>query len=142
LPPNQPAWPLTRSATAAPPGNVALDLPVGLADLVPGERALQAVDLEEGLPFGRDRIGVTLVPAVTAAIGSVARGATVALATAHAAADVEVFLAGVKLPATDVSFVSAMQVNVTIPNSAPTGAQALLLRAGKVAGPDAPVTVT
>ena len=90
----------------------------------------------------RDRIGITLVPAVTAAIGSVARGATVALATAHSAADVEVFLAGVRVPPTDVSFVSATQMNVTIPNSAPTGAQALVLRAGKVAGPDASVTIT
>ncbi len=142
LPPPQEAWPLIRSATPSPPGTVAIVVPAGLANLAPGERALQAVDLEEGLPFGRDRIGITLVPAVTAAVGSVARGATKSLATAHAAADVEVFLAGIRVPATDVSFVSPTQVDVTIPNSAPTGTQAIVLRAGKVAGPDTPVTIT
>jgi hypothetical protein len=140
LPPGAPGWALTPAPPPpAPPGQIGLVVPAGLRGLVPGQRALRAVDTREGLPFGADLIGVTLVPAVAAPVGSVARGATVVLATAHAAADVEVFLDGAKVPAI---FLSVTQVQVTVPATAPTGPGVLVLRAGKVTGPDAPVTVT
>lgn len=144
LPPGATGWllPLDPPPPSPPPGQVRLSIPASLAGLVPGQRGLRAVDTREGLPFGTDLIGVTLVPAISAPIGPVARGATVVLATAHAAPDVEVFLNGTKLPAADVAFLSVTQVQVTVPATATVGAGVVVLRAGKVTGPDAPVTVT
>jgi hypothetical protein len=142
LPPGATGWALAPAPAPAPPGRVGLVVPAGLSNLAPGPRALRAVDSREGLPFGADLIGVTLVPAVTAPIGSVARGATLLLATAHAAADVEVFLNGARVPAADVDFLSATQVQLVVPAAATPGPGVLVLRAGKVSGPDAPVTVT
>jgi hypothetical protein len=94
-----------------PPGTVVLALP--RADLAPGARRLDAESVADGLPAGRDSIGLTVVPAVTAPAGPIARGAATSLATAHAAADVEVFVGGVALPEASVTFVSATQVDVT-----------------------------
>ncbi|HTJ76505.1 MAG TPA: hypothetical protein VL337_14205, partial [Acidimicrobiales bacterium] len=142
LPPGAAGWALAPAPAPAPPGRVGLVIPAGLSDLAPGLRVLRAVDTRDGLPFGADLIGVTLVPAVTAPIGSVARGATLVLATAHAAADVEVFLNGARVPAADVDFLSATQVRLVVPAAATPGPGVLVLRAGKVSGPDAPVTVT
>ena len=135
-------WPLTVGAGPTPPGQVALELPLAQADLPPGERHIDATATEEGLPFGQDRIGVTVVPALTAPVGAVARGNPVVLACAHAAPDVEVFLNGQRVAPAQVTFVSATQVDFTVPPATATGPGTIMLRAGKVAGPDEPVTIT
>jgi len=135
-------WALTPSPVAVPPGDVALALPAAQASLPAGPRSLDAVALVDGLPAARDQLGLTLVPAVTAPVGAVARSGTVSLVTAHAAPDVEVFLNGAPVPAGDVTPVSATQVDVTVPPTAAVGTGTITLRAAKVAGPDAEVTIT
>jgi uncharacterized protein DUF4255 len=128
-------WPMTVAARA--PGQVTLRLPDDR--LVPGLRPLQATATEEGLPAGRDAIGVTIVPAVAPPAGPLARGATATLQTAHAAPDVEAFLAGAPVAAV---FVTPTQVQVTVPDTAAPGAAELVLRAGKVSGPPTPVVIS
>jgi hypothetical protein len=122
-----------------PPGTVTLRLP--RADLAPGARRLEVVAREAGLPAGRDAIGLTVVPAVTGPATPVARGAPVTLQTAHAAEDVEVVVAGARLPADDVEFVSPTAVRVTLPAATPPGPAEITLRAGRVAGPVATIEV-
>jgi Pvc16 N-terminal domain len=131
-------WPMT-AVPGAPPGQVVLRLPDDR--LVPGLRRLDAAATEAGLPAGRDSIGLTIVPAVTGPAGPLPRGVPVTLETAHAAPDVEVFIGGAPIDATDVSFASPTEVEVTIPAATPPGPTELLLRAGKVAGPPAEVTI-
>jgi len=138
-PPGPPeGWAMTVVAGGAP-GTVALRIP--RADLAPGARRLEVVAREGGLLVGRDAIGITLVPVVTGPATPVASGAPVVLEAAHAAPDVEVFVAGVRLPASGVQFVSATQVRVTLPSSTPAGPAEVMLRAGRVAGPAATVEV-
>ena len=128
-------WPLTV-VPGAPPGQVVLQLPdPGLA---PGARRLDVNESEAGLLVGHDSIGLTVVPLVTGPATPLARGAAISLDTAHAAADVEAFLAGAPIAA---SFVSATEVQVTIPAATPPGPAELSLRAGKVAGPAVTVEV-
>jgi hypothetical protein len=127
-------WPLVVVARA--PGRVTVRLPDDR--LAPGLRALDAVASQDGLPAGRDAIGLTIVPAVTAPPGPLARGAAASLQARHAAPDVEAFLAGAAVPAT---FVSATQVDVDVPAGATAGPADLLLRAGKVSGPPTPVVI-
>jgi hypothetical protein len=134
-------WPLPVSSAATPPGLVDLQLPPAQANLAPGSRHIDATATVNGLPFGRDSIGVDLVPTVTTPVGTVGRGSSVSLATAHAASDIEVFLNGVALTGAQVTFVSATEVDIAIPATAAAGPGTITLRAGKVAGPDAPVTL-
>jgi hypothetical protein len=131
-------WAMT-AVPSPPPGAVVLQLPRD--DLAPGARRLDAVATADGLPAGRDSIGVTVVPIVTGPAGPIARNVPVALATAHAAPDVEVFVGGVPLMASAVSFVSATHVEVTIPAATPPGTTHVGLRANKVAGPLVEVTL-
>lgn len=121
------------------PGTVTTAIP--RADLAPGARRLEVAASEAGLPVGRDAIGVTVVPLVTGPATPVAAGAPVSLETAHAAPDVEVFVAGARLPDDDVEFVSATEVRVTLPSATPAGPAEVTLRAGRVAGPVATVEV-
>jgi hypothetical protein len=123
-----------------PPGTVVLRLPRD--DLAPGARRLDAVATAEGLPAGRDSIAIMVVPTVLGPPGPIAKGTPVALATAHVAPDVEVFVGGTALPASAVSFVSATQVDVTLPSSTPSGPTQIGLRANKVAGPLVEVTLS
>ena len=51
------------------------------------------------------------------------------------------FLAGVPLAPDAVNFVSATQVEVTLPGATPSGPTQVSLRANKVAGPAVEVTV-
>jgi hypothetical protein len=141
--PEDPPGPPEGWALAAAPGpspeTVATALP--RADLAPGARRLEAVATELGLPVGRDAIGLTVVPVVTGPATPVPAGAPATLATAHVAADVEVFVAGARLPDDDVEFVSATEVRVTLPAATPAGPVEVSLRAGRVAGPAATVEV-
>lgn len=131
-------WPMTV-VPGAPPGQVLLRLPDDR--LAPGPRRLDAAATESGLPLGRDSIGLTVVPAVEAPAAPLQRGVPITLETVHAASDVEVFVGGAAIDATDVTFVSPTEVEVTIPAATPAGPTELLLRAAKVAGPPTEVTV-
>jgi len=129
-------WVMT-TGTGGRPGHVNLGLPdPGIA---PGLRQLDVVATDSGLPAGRDSIGLTVVPTVTPPGAAIAAGAPVTLDTAHAAPDVEVFLAGRRLA--NVTFVSPTQVTVVIPPGTPAGPAEIALRAGKVAGPTRVVSV-
>jgi hypothetical protein len=130
-------WPLTAVATG--PDQVALTLAQG--DLMPRDRHIHVSETADGLTVGADDAGVVLVPAITSAPATAARGATVTLVTVHAAPDVEVFLAGQPVPAPDVTYVSPIRVELTIPAGAGLGPSSLVLRAAKVAGPPVSVTV-
>jgi hypothetical protein len=133
-------WAMTLPASPpAPPGTVRLRLP--RADLAPGARRLDVTLTEVGLPVGRDSIALTVVPLVTGPSTPLAKGVTVDLDTAHAAPDVEVFLAGKPLAANAVVYVSPTKVQVTIPSPTPAGPTEVALRAGKVAGPTTIVEV-
>jgi hypothetical protein len=129
-PPPGPDWAMTI-VPGAPQDHVTLSLPS--AAIAPGLRELDVTATENGLPFGHDSIGVTVVPVVTTAPNPVAKNATVSLTTAHAAADVEVFVRGKRLD--NVTFVSPTKVNVVVPTATPSGPADVVLRAGKVAGP-------
>jgi hypothetical protein len=131
-------WPL--AAVAAGPDQIALTLAQG--DLLPGDRHVHVRETENGLAGGADDVGVVLVPAITSAPATVARGATVSLVTVHAAPGVEVFLAGQPVPAPDLNYVSPTQVDLTIPAAAGLGPSSVALRAAKVAGPPVSMTVT
>lgn len=96
---------------------------------------------EAGLLVGRDSIALTVVPIVTGPATPLGKGVVVDLDTAHAAPDVEVFLAGKALAADAVTFVSPTTVQVTIPAPTPAGPTEIALRAGKLAGPTAVVEV-
>ena len=138
-PAGPPEWWAMTVVPNPPPRTIVLQLPRD--DLAPGARRLDAVAIVEGLPAGRDSIGVTVVPVVTGPPGPIAKNAPVMLATAHAASDVEMFVGGVPLAASAVGFVSATQVQVTIPSATPSGPTQVGLRANKVAGPLVEVTV-
>lgn len=131
-----PDWPLTV-VPGAPQDHVTLSLPD--AGIAPGLRELDVTATENGLPFGRDSIGVTVVPVVTNAPNPIAKNTSVSLQTAHAAADVEVFVLGKRLD--NVIFVSPTQVDVVIPPATPSGPADVVLRAGKVAGPASDVNI-
>ena len=143
--PNDPAgpadgWPMLALATPpAPPGHVRLGLPRD--DLAPGARRLDVDAVENGLPFGGDSIGLTVVPVVTGPAGVLAKGVPLALDAAHAAPDVEVFLNGAPLAVATAPPPTATALTVTIPPATPPGAATIALRAGKVAGPDVTVEV-
>ena len=124
-------WPLDVVESA--PGTVTLELPDPA--LAPGPRRIDAVASEAGLTLGRHSIGITVVPRVTGPSTPLAKGAPETLETVHAAADVEVFLGGKRVPPADVSFVSATEISVTIPSATPSGPADVMLRASKVAGP-------
>jgi hypothetical protein len=133
-------WPMTAISTPpAPVGAVRLGLPQ--ADLAPGARRLDVTATEGGLPLGHDSIGLSVVPVVTGPTGPLAKTGPVEVDTAHAAADVEVFLGGRPLDTTAVEFVSATKVQLTLPATIPAGPAEIVLRAGKVAGPPALVEV-
>ena len=133
-------WPMTLLPTPPPPpGTVRLELP--RADLAPGTRRLDLTASDAGLLVGRDSIGLTVVPLVTGPGTPFAKNTPVDLQTAHAAPDVEVFLAGRKLPANAVVFVSPTKVTITIPPATPAGPTEIALRAGKLAGPTTIVQV-
>ena len=134
--PAGPDWAMTVVG-GAPPGHVTLRLPD--AGIAPGLRVLSVSALEDGLPFGDDAIGLTVVPAVTVPAAPLAKGVPVSLQTVHAARDVEVFLGGAKLA--QATYVSPTQVDVTIPNATPSGPTDVVLRAAKVAGPARSVTI-
>jgi hypothetical protein len=134
--PPGPDWAMTV-VPGAPTDHVTLSLPD--PHIAPGLRELQVVATENGLPFGHDSIGLTVVPALTGAPSPVPKNATVSLETAHAAPDVEVFVLGKRV--THVTFVSPTQVDVVLPTSTPSGPADVLLRAGKVAGPAGSVTI-
>ena len=131
-------WPMTAiAAPPAPPGHVRLGLPRG--DLAPGARRLDVSLSEAGLLVGRDSIGLTVVPVVTGPAGPLPKSTPVALVTAHAAADVEVFLNGRRLDPASVTYTAPNAVSITIPPATPSGPVEIALRAGKVAGP--PTTI-
>jgi len=129
-------WPMTV-VPGAPPGHVTLSLPD--ANIAPGLRELDVTATENGLPFGHDAIALTVVPVLTGAPDPVPKNASVSLQTAHAAADVEVFVRG--RPVDDVTYVSPTQVDVVISAATPSGPADVVLRAGKVAGPSGSVTI-
>jgi len=134
-------WPMTLAATPpAPPGTVRLKLP--RADLTPGARRLDVAVSEAGLLVGRDSIALTVVPIVTGPSTPLSKGVQVDLDVAHAAGDVEVFLAGARLAPSSVSFTSPTELKITIPPPTPAGTTEIALRAGKVAGPSTFVTVS
>lgn len=124
-------WPLVAAATG--PGQ--FGLAIGPPTLAPGARQVSMVGDVDGLPAGGDATAVTLVPVVLGTAGPVAGGATATLDTAHAAADVEVFFDGVALDPADVTFVSAVRVDIAVPATATPGTHQLALRAGRTAGP-------
>jgi hypothetical protein len=133
-------WPMPAVPTPpAPPGTARLALP--RADLAPGARRLDVIATEGGLPLGHDSIGVSIVPVVTGPSTPLTTTGPVDVDTAHAAADVEVFLAGRALDPAAVAFVSATRVRLTLPATTPAGPAEIVLRAGKVAGPAAIVEV-
>ena len=125
-------WPMTFVRPEGP-GAVVLQLPQ--ADLAPGTRRLDVTVSENGLRFGSDSIGLTVVPTIMGPSAVVAAGASVQLVTAHAAPDVEAFLNGRQLSANAVTYTSPTSVTIDIPNGTPAGPAVLALRAGKVAGP-------
>jgi hypothetical protein len=127
------------STPQAPPGNVGLTLP--RADLAPGARRLDVTATEGGLALGHDSIGLSVVPVVTGPAVPLATAVPVDVDTAHAAPDVEVFLAGQPLDAAAVTFISATKLQLTLPSTTPAGPAEIVLRAGKVAGPAAVVEV-
>jgi hypothetical protein len=134
------AWPMTLvTAPPAPPGTVRMELP--RADLAPGTRRLDVSMSEAGLLVGRDSIGLTVVPVVTGPSTPLAKGSPVDVDTAHAAADVEVFLAGMRLDPSSVTFTSPTELKITIPPATPAGPTEIALRAGKLAGPTTLVEV-
>lgn len=133
-------WPMSAAPTSpAPPGHVRLALP--RADLAPGARRLDVTVTEAGLALGNDSIGLSVVPVVTGPATPLPTTGPVDVDTAHAAADVEVFLRGQPLDAAAVAFVSGTQVRLTLPPTTPPGPAEIVLRAGKVAGPPATVEV-
>ncbi|GAB3836888.1 DUF4255 domain-containing protein [Dactylosporangium cerinum] len=101
-------------------------------DLAPGVRRLDAVSMMEGLPAGRDSIGLTVVPTVLSLDRPPTAGSPVVLTTAHCAADTEVFLDG---RAVAPDSVSATSVTVTVPAATAPGGHAFTLRSRRVAGP-------
>ncbi len=137
-PPGTGDWAMVVGAGPAP-GTVVLQLP--RPDLAPGTRRLDATTTEAGLPVGRDSIGLTIVPRVTPPAAPLATGTPVTLDTLHAAPDVEVFLDGTALASADVAFASPTQVGVTLPAATPAGPVTMMLRAGRVAGPEVEVSV-
>ncbi len=124
-------WPLAATAT----GTNRFDLAVGPDTLAPGVRQLTVSGDLDGLPAGGDSAALTLVPTVLGTGGAVAAGAVATLNTAHAADDVEVFLDGLAVASTDVTFVSATQVDFVVPASTVAGSHQVGLRAGHTAGP-------
>jgi hypothetical protein len=127
-------WPMTRVADTAQ--GVVLRLPRN--DLRAGTRRLDAVATVEGLPFGRDSIGVTVVPVVLGTSLPVASGSPVTLATAHTGPDTEVFVAGRRVA---TSALTATSVRFTVPAGSP-GTRPVMLRANRVAGPPYDLVVT
>jgi hypothetical protein len=127
-------WPMTVVEETA--GGVTLRLPRN--DLRPGTRRLDAVATVEGLPFGRDSIGVTVVPVVLANTAPVASGGPVTLTTAHCAPDVELYFDGRAVPVTGVTPTS---VTFTVPAGS-AGKRPLMLRSNRVAGPPYVLDVT
>lgn len=122
-------WPLTVTQK----GGEGVALRLSEAGLAPGERLLRVRVTDGAGP--QDAVGVTVVPLPTVTGVAAARKASVRLAVAHAAPDVEAFLAGRPMPA---RYISATEVEVTVPDTAPTGPVELSLRAGRVAGPGVP----
>ncbi len=133
-------WAMTL-VPAPPPTSQNVGLKLPRADLAPGARRLDVTVSESGLLVGRDSIGLTVVPIVTGPSTLLAKGVPVDLDTAHAAADVEVFLAGKQLAPSSVSFTSPTKVQITIPPAVPAGPTEIALRAGKLAGPTTLVKV-
>jgi hypothetical protein len=129
-------WALTPAAAT---GRVRLALP--RPDLAPGPRRLEVVASEAGLPLGRDSLGLDVVPRVTEPAGPLPGGAPVDIDTAHAAPDVEVFLAGRPLEGAAVTYVSPARIRIAIPATTPAGPAELVLRAGRVAGPATTIEV-
>jgi hypothetical protein len=133
-------WPMTTvPMPPAPAGTVRLALP--RADLAPGSRRLDVTAVEGGLALGQDSIGLSVVPVVTGPVTPLATTVPVEIETAHAAADVEVFLGGQRVDPAAVAFQSATKVQLTLPSTTPAGPAEIALRAGKVAGPAATVEV-
>lgn len=131
-PPGPVEWPLPATATG--PGSFTVQ--VTGDELAPGARQLSVATTVDGLPFGGDRTGITLVPTVLATSGPVAAGGTVTLTTAHVGSDVEVFVDGIRLADADVTPVSPTHVDVVVPAATPPGGHRVLLRSAHTAGPE------
>lgn len=127
-------WPMTVVDQDA--GGVELRLP--RHDLAPGVRRLTAVSTMEGLPAGRDSIGLTVVPTVLAVAGPATVGTSATATTAHCAPDTELFFDGKPLPPMAVAPTS---VTFVVPPGTPPGEHSLTLRARRVAGPPFPLEV-
>jgi hypothetical protein len=129
-PPGAPAtgWPMTVVAQDA--DMVTLRLPQH--DLAPGVRRLDAVSTVEGLPAGRDSIGLTVVPTVLALVGTAQAGAAATVTTAHCGPDTEIFVDGRSVPPTAVT---PTTVTFTVPAGTAPGPHAVTLRSHRVAGP-------
>ncbi|HLL64852.1 MAG TPA: DUF4255 domain-containing protein [Micromonosporaceae bacterium] len=135
-PPGAPAdgWPMTMLSQDV--NGVRLRLP--RSDLAPGVRRLDAVSTMEGLPAGRDSIGLTIVPTVRSLDRPPTAGDPVVLDTAHCADDTEVFLDG---RAVAPDSVAATSVTLTVPAGTAPGNHAFTLRSRRVAGPAFPFEV-
>ncbi len=131
-PPGPADWPL--SATPVAPGR--FEVQIGPGALAPGARQLAVSATIEGLPFGGDRIAVTLVPTVVGVSGPVAAGGTVTLDTVHVGAAAEVFVDGARLDDTAVTVVSPTQIDVVVPATTTAGTHRVMLRSAYTAGPD------
>jgi hypothetical protein len=127
-------WPLTVVSQDAE--GVRLRLPSH--DLAPGVRRLDAVTTVEGLPAGRDSIGLTVVPTVVSVTGTATAGGSVTATTAHCGADTEVFVDGRPVAASNVT---ATSVTFAVPADTSPGGHALALRSQRVAGPAFPFEV-
>lgn len=121
-------WPMTVVAEEF--DGVRLRLP--RHDLAPGVRRLDAVSTVEGLPAGRDSIGVTVVPSVLSVSGTPKAGIEVTATTAHCGPDTEVFLDGRPVA---VSSVAPTAVAFTVPAGTTPGDHPLALRSRRVSGP-------
>lgn len=124
-------WPLTV-VERTPTG---LRIQLDEAAAAPGERIVDVRVFEAGLPVGQDATRVTLAPAITGHAGTGQPGTDLGLASTNVAGDVEVFLGGTAVDATDVTFQSPTQVRVTVPAGTAAGPQPISLRSRTTAGP-------
>lgn len=137
--PAQQNWPVAVRAVTPAGVHMKLDLTAHptLDELVAGARVLDVTSSVDGKVIGADRAALMLVPTITAATmtGMVGSTRTIALTTRHAGPDTEVFVGGPVDPA-DVTVTSPRQVGVLLnASNTITGAVAIVLRSGKVAGP-------
>jgi hypothetical protein len=124
-------WPVTVVARTT----TTLTLRIDAATPAPGQRILDVRTFEAGLPTGQDATGFTLAPAITGHAGTGQPNTDVDLTTTNVADDVEVFLGGVAVDPTDVTFLSPTHVRVMVPAGTPSGPLPASLRSRTTAGP-------